>query len=386
MNDDIYTIISLLGEEDKSMWQNAMSPPIYQTSNFAYRSFEEFELAIKAERENSLYTRGVNPTVRLLEEKLAALQGTEDAICFASGSGGIAAAVITFCKAGDHIVIVKNSYSWTQKLLVNLLSRFGVSHTFVDGRNNDEVLQAFQPNTCMLIVESPTSFCFELQDIKYLTAQAHQRNCLVLADNSYASPLSRYPAECGVDLIAHSATKYISGHSDAVAGVICAKKKLCDEIFKGPYMTLGAALSPMDAWLLIRGLRTLPLRVKRCGETANELVNELSKYSDFMRVIYPHHPSHPQYLLAMEQMEQKMGMFSIDLFSASRDQIVRFINALEVFQMAVSWGSYESLVFPSALFEHNAFPPGTIRFSVGIEPVDVLYGDILKALKISGLV
>jgi cystathionine beta-lyase/cystathionine gamma-synthase len=381
MKDEIYSILSLLGEEDKTAWQRAMSPPIYQTSNFRYESFEAFEKAIQKERENSLYTRGQNPTVRLLEQKLAALQGTEDAICFASGSGAIAAAVICFCKAGDHIVIIKNSYSWTQKLVVNLLSRFGVSHTFVDGRNTNGVKSAFNENTRMLILESPTSFMFELQDVKALTEFAHSQKCKVMADNSYASPLSQFPAICGVDLITHSATKYISGHSDAVAGVICASKTDCDEIFKGPYMTLGAALSPFDAWLLIRGLRTLPLRIERVGQTAKELAEKLASMDEIKMVHYPHLPSHPQYQLAKEQIPMPLGMFSIELKDDSKQAVIRFCNQLRLFQMAVSWGSYESLVFPSALFETNPFPPGTIRFSVGIEPAAELYADIVQALR-----
>jgi cystathionine beta-lyase/cystathionine gamma-synthase len=379
LNDDFSYILSQLGEEDKSVWQGAMSPPIYQTGNFSYSSFAAFRDAIREERKNCLYSRGLNPTVRLLEQKLAALQGTEDALCFGSGSAAIAAAVIAFCKQGDHVVCVNFSYSWTQKLLRNLLSRYGVSSDFVNGSESSTVENAIRNDTRMLILESPNSFLFELQDLRALCQSAKSRGVMVLCDNSYAGPMNRFPAEIGVDLIAHSATKYISGHSDTIAGVLCGNKALLDVVFADPYMTLGAALSPFNAWLLLRGLRTLELRVDRSGNSALAIASWLQKRPEVKRVNYPWLVNHKQRELAIQQLGRPMGMFSFELKSGEARYVEEFCNSLSIFQMAVSWGGYESLVFPSALFDPNPFPEGLIRMSIGLENPDLLKEDLEKA-------
>lgn len=383
LHDDFSYILSLLGEEDKVAWQKAMSPPIYQTGNFSYSSFAEFRDAIREERKNSLYTRGLNPTVRLLEQKLAALQGTEDALCFGSGSAAIASAVVAFCRKGDHVICMNFAYSWTQKLLKNLLSRYGVEADFVNGTNTPEVVNAFRSDTRMLILESPNSFLFELQDVMVLCREAKSRGVMVLCDNSYAGPMNRFPVEAGADLIAHSATKYISGHSDTVAGVLCGSKALLDVVFADPYMTLGAALSPFNAWLLLRGLRTLEIRVERTGKSALTIAGWLETRPEVERVYHPWLESHPQHNLALQQMDRPMGMFSVVLRNKSNNYIERFCNALRIFQMAVSWGGYESLVFPSALFDPNPFPDGLIRVSIGLENPELLKEDLATALRLA---
>ena len=218
---DISYIINHLGEE-REKYFNAITPPVFQTSNFAFKNVEELRESIADEKNNFIYSRGNNPTIDILCKKIAALEGTEEALALASGMAAISSAVISFVNSGDHIVCVRNNYSWTNMLMTRFLPRFGVETTFVDGRDPGNFKKAIRKNTKIIYLESPNSLTFELQDIRAVAEIAKNAGLITLIDNSYSSPLTQSPAEMGIDVVLHSASKYLGGHSDIVAGIICA--------------------------------------------------------------------------------------------------------------------------------------------------------------------
>ena len=215
-------------------------------------------------------------------------------------------------KAGDHIVCVNNPYSWTHTLITKLLPRFGVTHTFVDGTSINNIAKAIQPNTSLLYLESPNSLTFECQDLEACAKLAKEHGLVTCIDNSYASPLYQNPIQMGIDIVIHTGTKYLNGHSDVVAGVICGTKSMIDRIFQLEYMTFGAILGPHDAAMMIRGLRTLELRLQRSSESCRKIVEFLEQHSKVERVLYPFLPSFPQHELARKQMRGS-GRFIFDL-------------------------------------------------------------------------
>ncbi|HQW87977.1 MAG TPA: PLP-dependent aspartate aminotransferase family protein, partial [Flavobacteriales bacterium] len=294
MDHDLSTILNHLGE-DRPHGFDAVVPPVVQSGNFAYPTVAAMRAVVQQEFDRPLYTRGHNPTVAMVRNKLAALEHAEDALLFSSGSAAIAAAVIAFTKAGDHVVCVHKPYSWTRKLLSELLVRFGVETTYVDGTDAVNYRRAIRPNTALLITESPNSLTFELQDLAAVAAIARENGIVTLCDNSYSSPLFQNPIDLGIDLVAHSGTKYLNGHSDVVCGVLAGSSAHMRQVMAHEFMTLGAAPSPHDAWLLMRGLRTLELRVHRSADSAERVARFLEAHPKVRRVHWPGLESHPQH-------------------------------------------------------------------------------------------
>lgn len=385
--EDLSYILNQLGEE-REKYFNAVSPPVIQTSNFCFPDLHRFREAFTDELEHHIYTRGNNPTVAILRKKLAALEGAEDALVLSSGSGAIAAAVISQVKAGDHIVCVQSPYSWTYALLTKFLSRFGVTHTFVDGKNTEEIAAAIQPNTRLLYLESPNSLTFEIQDIRACAELAKKKGLTTIIDNSYASPIFQNPIPYGIDIVVHSGTKYLNGHSDVVMGVICSSKKIIKQIFESELMTLGAILQAHDAALAIRGLRTLELRLHRSDKSARLLASRLASHPKVERVTHPLLPSYSQYELAQRQMRGTGGLFSAYFKVDDRKKMEAFVHKLNHFLLAVSWGGHESLIMPSVGFydipgrEDSQVPWNLVRFYVGLEDPEWLWQDLEKALKL----
>ncbi|MDP5170300.1 MAG: PLP-dependent aspartate aminotransferase family protein [Bacteroidia bacterium] len=383
---DLSYIINHLGE-DRDEYMGAAVPPIFQTSNFVFSNVTDMRAALIREMDQPFYTRGHNPTVATLRQKLAALEGSEECLVFSSGSAAIAAGLMSALQAGDHVVCVRKPYSWTNKLLTQLLPRFGVETTFVDGSDPEEYRRAIRPNTKLLYLESPNSLTFELQDIEAVVAIAKAHGLLTAIDNSFATPLNQQPILMGVDMVFHSASKYIGGHSDVVAGVMCCSRERAEIVFRGEYMTLGSIISPNDAWLLLRGLRTLPLRMERVAKTTPQVVAFLEAHPAVETVYYPFSPSHPQHELAMRQMKQPTGQFSIALRSDSVAEVDAFCDKLTYFMLAASWGGYESLAFPmsalvtSANYSGSVVPWNVVRFYAGLEDAEVLIEDLRQALE-----
>ncbi len=382
---DLYYIINELGEEREN-YLYSVAPPIFQTAMSCFPNVEAMRQSLANESETAFYTRGNNATTDILRKKMAAFEETEDALIFASGSAAIAAAVLSVVEIGDHIVCVQKPYSWTNKLLNQWLKRFGVSTTMIDGTNPENYEKAIQPTTKLFFLESPNSFTFELQDIEAVVKIAQKYNLTTILDNSYATPLNQKPVTMGVDMVVHSATKYLSGHSDTVAGILCGKKTHLKKVFESELMTIGGIVSPFNAWLILRGLRTLPIRMQRVAETTPQIVNFLASHPKVSRVYYPFHPSHPQFELAQRQMKAPTGQFSIELKAPNINAVERFCNSLKKFLLAASWGGYESLIFPACTLytsENYATAPfhwSLVRFYIGLEEPHLLIADLEQAL------
>jgi len=382
----ISEILNHLGE-DREKYFNAVSPPIIQSSNFAFKDIPSFRAAFLNELDSNLYTRGNNPTVGILRKKLAALEKAEDALVFSSGAGAIANAVIANVAAGDHIVCVNAPYSWTNKLISNFLARFHVEFTYVDGTDMQAIADAIQPNTKVLFLESPNSITFELQDLAACAKLAKEHNIVTIIDNSYTSPIFQNPIEHGIDIVVHSGTKYINGHSDVVVGVVCGTKKMIQKIFLSEYMTLGGIVSPHDASLVIRGLRTLELRMKQSDQSTHKIVQYLQAHPKVEKVIYPFADDFPQQELAKKQMTGCGGLFSVILKAERIEQVEDFYHRLNHFLLAVSWGGHESLAIPFCTFYNlgDNPPPAVswklIRFYIGLEDPDWLIADLEQALE-----
>jgi len=378
---DISYILNELGE-DREDYFRAIAPPIVQTSNFAFPKVDEMRKAFQDEYSTWLYSRGLNPTVDILRKKLAALDAAEDCLVFNSGAAAIFAAVLANVKSGDHILSVKNPYTWAQRMFEVILPRFGVTHSYIDGTDIRHFEEAIQPNTTVIYLESPNSWTYALQDLQAVAALAKARGIVTICDNSYCTPLYQQPCALGIDLSLQSATKYISGHSDVVAGVLSGSKTMIEKIFNSEYMNIGSGIQPFNAWLLIRGLRTLQARLERITKTTQILVVYLQQHPQVEQVIFPFSADFPQYALAKAQMKGACGLMTFVLKANSWQQIERFCEGVRHILMAVSWGGHESLIIPKlAGMEREAFDPANsehrmIRFYAGLEEADYLIQDL----------
>jgi cystathionine beta-lyase/cystathionine gamma-synthase len=382
---DISYILNQLGE-DRSDYYNAITPPIMQSSNFAFDTVASLRSAFTDEKAAHLYTRGNNPTVEILRRKVAALAGADDALILGSGAAAMSTAVISQVEQGDHIVCVRKPYSWTEKLCRIILSRFGVETTFVEGISPTDYIDAVRPNTKLFILESPNTFTYQLQDLKAISTFAKANNIITIIDNTYCTPIGQRCIEMGIDIEVHSASKYLNGHSDVIAGVIISSSPIISKIYKSEFMNLGAVISPYDAWLILRGLRTLPIRMKQIGETTQKVVSFLSQHPAVSSVLYPFSDSNPQLELAKKQMLWTGGLFSVHLRTGDISKIERFCESLTLFKMAVSWGGHESLIMPACAFyppDHTAprtYPPDLVRIYIGLEEPGSLIADLEQAL------
>ncbi|MBS0517009.1 MAG: aminotransferase class I/II-fold pyridoxal phosphate-dependent enzyme, partial [Proteobacteria bacterium] len=375
--------------EDRAAHRGAVSPPIYQSSIFAFPTVDAFRRVFRDEFGNTIYTRGNNPTVEVLRRKVAALEGAQDCLMFSSGAGAISAAVIASVAAGDHVICVARPYSWTRAVLRDLLGRFGVTTDFVDGTDTANFASAITPQTKLIVLESPNSMTYEQQDLAAVANLARAHGIRTLCDNSYATPLNQSPLALGIDMVAHSATKYLNGHSDVVAGALCASEAIVREVFKKAYMVCGAVMSPHDAWLMIRGLRTLAVRMERIARTTGEVLAFLQTHPKVEKVYCPHDVGNPQFGLTRTQLRGASGLLTVALRAPDVAGVERFCNALRRFLMTVSWGGYESLQFPvCAVYPADAplVPPAGgaglnyVRLSVGLEEPEALIADLRQAL------
>ena len=381
---DLSYIINELGEERENYF-NAVSAPIIQTSNFVFEKVDDLRLAFEDEMSGYLYSRGLNPTVEILRKKLAALDGAEDCLVFNSGAAAIFAGVLANVKSGDHIVSVHKPYTWAERMFDVILPRFGVTTTYIDGRRIENFEKAILPNTSLIYLETPNSWDFALQDLRAVAELAKAEGITTICDNSYCSPLHQRPVTMGIDLAMQTATKYISGHSDTLGGVLTGTHTMIKKIFDSEYLNIGSGIQPFNAWLLIRGLRTLPARFDRITETTKKLLEYLKKHPKVEEVIFPLDPAFPQYDLAKKQMNGACGLITAVLKVESRRQIVTFCESLRHILMAVSWGGHESLVMPKCAslvdteFDGNNREHKMVRFYFGLESPDYLIDDLENA-------
>ncbi|MFT3683052.1 MAG: PLP-dependent aspartate aminotransferase family protein [Ferruginibacter sp.] len=383
---DISYIINELGEE-REQYYNAVAPPIMQTSNFAFKKVDDLRKAFADEYSVYIYSRGLNPTAEILRKKLAALDNAEDCLLFNSGASAIFASVMANVKSGDHIVSVRKPYTWAQRLFTVILPRFGVTTTFIDGTDIGNFERAILPNTKLIYLESPNSWDYALQDLKAVAELAKSENIITICDNSYCTPLYQRPLDFGIDMTLQSATKYIGGHSDAVAGVLCGKRDMMEKIFNSEYMTAGNGITPFAAWLLIRGLRTLPMRLKQITESTRQLVDYLKQHSKVEEVLFTFDESFPQYELAKKQMQGACGLLSFIIKAERIEEIEKFCESLQHILMAVSWGGHESLILPRcAGVKPEHFNPANkghrmLRLYVGLEEPGYLIRDLERGFE-----
>lgn len=383
---DLSFIINELGE-DREQYYNAVAPPIMQTSNFAFNSVADLRKAFEDEMGGYLYSRGLNPTVDILRKKLAALDGAEDCLVFANGAAAIFAGVLANVKAGDHLISVRHAYSWAQKMFDVILPRFGVTTTYVDGRSLENFEKVRQSNTRFIYLESPNSFAFEVQPLKEIGAWAKQYNITSFIDNSYCTPLYQKPVEFGIDLCMQTATKYIGGHSDTLGGVLTGSKEMMRKIFESEFMTIGSGIAPFNAWLLLRGLRTLPARLDRVTKTTNEVLAYLKQHPKIEKLVFPFDEHFEQLELAKKQMSGACGLIRFSIKNGTIDRITRFCDSLQHILMAVSWGGHESLIMPKCAgikekdFDANNKEHQWVRLYCGLEEPSYLIADLEQALK-----
>jgi cystathionine beta-lyase/cystathionine gamma-synthase len=383
-NNDLSYILNELGE-DRDHYFGAVSPPIVQTSNFAFKKIADIREAFRDEFGGHLYSRGLNPTTDILRKKLAALDRAEDCLVFNSGASAIFASVFGNVKSGDHIVSVKKPYTWAQKLFDNVLVRFGVTTTYIDGTRIENFERAILPNTRIIYLESPNSWDYSMQDLPAVAELAKAEGIITIIDNSYATPLYMKPISMGIDMVLQSATKYIGGHSDVVAGVLTGKHDMMKKLFDNELLNMGNGISPFNAWLLIRGLRTLPARMERITATALKVLEYLRTHEQVESVLYPLDPQFPQYELAKSHLKAAGGLFTMIIRADSMDEVVTFCESLRHMLIAVSWGGHESLVLPKcASMEPSEFDASKpehrmIRFYIGLEEPAYLIKDLEQA-------
>ncbi len=383
---DISYILNEFAEERENYF-NAVSPPIMQTSNFIFNTVAEMRNAFADEYSTYLYSRGKNPTVDILRKKLAALDAAEDCLVFNSGAAAIFAAVLANVKAGDHIVSVDKPYTWAQKMFDNILPRFGVSTSYIDGTQIENFERAILPNTTVIYLESPNSWDYAIQDLKTIAELAKAENIITIIDNSYCTPLYQKPIEMGIDLSMQTATKYISGHSDTLGGVLSGSEAMMKRIFNSEFMTIGSGISPFNAWLLIRGLRTLPARLDRITASTKKVVDYLKQHPRVESVLFPFDETFPQYALAKQQMKGACGLLTFIIKAGHIQQIEKFCEDLQHIFMAVSWGGHESLIIPKC----SSIQPGEfnaankqhrmLRLYVGLEEADYIINDLDQAFE-----
>jgi methionine-gamma-lyase len=366
----------------------SVSPPIWQTTTFSAESAEHFYEIATATRPPEFYTRYGNPNHEQVEATLAELEGGEAALVTSSGMGAIFAAVLSQLSRGDHLVAQINHYAGATTLFRDVLPRWGIEVTTVEQTRADEFEAAVRENTKVIYVETPTNPLMQITDLRAVARLGKERGILTMADNTFATPLNQRPLELGIDVVVHSATKYIGGHHDATAGVVVASRELIEQTWRLALVS-GAVLSPFDAWLLLRGLRTLGLRVAQHNRNALALARFLEAHPQVERVHYPGLESHPQHELARSQMSGFTGMLSVDV-RGGYEGAERLVASLKLAKRAASLGGFETLVVhPAAMWSLQLSPEhrraagisdSLVRISVGLEDERDVIADFAQAL------
>lgn len=367
-----------------------LATPLYQTSTFVFDNAEQGAARFAGEQEGYIYTRLGNPTTRELEQKVAALEGMDDAAATATGMGAVAASTMAFLQHGDHLIASKAIYGCSFALFNHMFARYGIEVSFVDMTDHVAVAAALRPNTKMLFAETPINPNLVVLDLAFLGQFCQKHQLISVVDNTFLTPLLQQPAKYGIDIIIHSATKYLNGHGDVVAGIIVADREKIATIKMTTLKDMGATISPHDAWLIIRGLKTLAVRMERHCQNAQQVAEFLQAHPAVKDVYYPGLPSHPGYRFLGEQMQGAGGVLAFEL-NASLEQSRYFINQCRLLSLAVSLGDAESLIQHPASMTHSPYTPeerqmagisdGLIRVSVGLEHVADIIADLRQALE-----
>lgn len=369
----------------------ALSTPIYQTSTFVFDSAEQGAARFAGEEKGFIYTRLGNPTQEQLEDKIAVLEGGEAALAVASGIAAIASPIWTLCNTGDHIVSSDTIYGCTFALLSEQAKKFGIEVTFVDAKNPENIRKAMKSNTKLVYIETPANPTLDIIDIEATAKVAHENGAVLMVDNTFMSPYGQRPIELGADIVIHSATKYINGHGDVIAGLVIGKKEFIDQVrFVGVKDITGGCISPFNAWLIIRGVKTLGVRMDRHCQNAMKVARFLEKHPMVEKVVYPGLESHPQHELAKKQMKIFGAMISFEV-KGGVDAGRQLMNNVELCSLAVSLGDTETLIEHPASMTHSPVPreerlkagitDGLVRLSVGLENPEDIMADLDQAFK-----
>jgi cystathionine beta-lyase/cystathionine gamma-synthase len=375
------------GGADLHQKNGPLATPIYQTSTFAVSDNDQ---QVRATHTDMFYTRYGNPTHSVAEKAVAELEGADAARLFASGMGAITTSMLALLSSGDHIVAQRDIYGGATKFFTQWLPKLGIETTLVDTSEYDQHARAIRPNTRLLYLESPTNPLLRVVDLRQVTALAQQHNLITFIDSTFATPINQRPADFGVDLIMHSGTKYFAGHSDLICGIVAGRHDLIEKIHE-TRTTLGSTMDPHAAWLLLRGIKTLAVRVERQNENALRVAQFLAQHAKVRRVHYPFLEGHPQRALAREQMQGGGGVLSFEVEGTGEDAR-RLTEALRLFTLAPSLGGVDSLVTLPALTSHGMISAeqrqkmgvteNMIRLSVGIENAQDLIADLEQALRV----
>ena len=378
--------------DNRSAHQGAVNPPIYHTSLFTFPTMQAFLGRKRSDTSRHTYTRVSNPTIQALEQKIVMLEGAEGCIATASGMGAITAAVLSTVQTGDHALVADSCYGPTRELMDEVMAGLGVETTYFHP-DLDDLSDLLRPNTRLVYLESPGSQSFHVQDLARLSKQARMHGAVTIADNSWATPLYQQPHRLGVDIVVHSGTKYIAGHSDVVVGLITVGRSTeGGELLQRVRLVailLGATLGPAEAFLVQRGLRTLPVRMAQLQENGLTVARWLQAHHKVRRVLHPGLPDFPGHLLAKKQMSGWSSLFTVELHPpADSDQRHRFVDRLRLFSIGVSWGGYESLIIPllartptiAAQHERMGLSDDCYRLSIGLEDAEDLIADLERGL------
>jgi len=367
----------------------SLATPLYQTSTFIFDNAEQGAERFAGESEGYIYTRLGNPTTRQLEMRVAAMEGMEDAAATATGMAAVSGALLANLQCGDHIISSSAVYGCSFALMSHMLTKFGIEVSFVDMTEPENIIQAIRTNTKLVFLETPINPNLVVLDLEKILAITKKHQLISVVDNTFLTPVLQQPAKYGADIIIHSATKYLNGHGDVVAGVICSNSEMISHIKLTALKDIGATISPHDAWLILRGLKTLPIRIERHCNNAQALAEFLESHPNVAKVYYPGLKSHPGNKFIGNQMKAAGGVIAFEL-NTNLAGGSAFINRMSLFSIAVSLGDAESLIQNPASMTHSPYSEeerreagisdSLIRISVGLENVDDLMSDLKQSL------
>ncbi|MGD7053305.1 methionine gamma-lyase [Sutcliffiella horikoshii] len=374
---------------DSSIYQGSLAPPIFKTSTFSFQTAQQGENRFAGEEEGYIYSRLGNPTVKMLEERIAALENGEAGLAFGSGMAAVSAVLIALTKSNDHILCSQGIYGCTFGLLQLLKDKYNVSHSFCTMQTESEIREAIQPETTCIYVETPINPTMTLIDLELIVSIAKEKNIKVVVDNTFCSPYLQKPLDLGCDIVIHSATKYIGGHGDVIAGLIVGSKEMISEISMTTLKDIGGVMSPFDAWLLIRGLKTLHVRLDRHCDNAEYIFEQLEVHPMVEKVFYPGDKKSEAYPIMQKQMKKGGGLISFTI-KGGKEEAQRLLNELQLIKIAVSLGDAETLIQHPSTMTHAVIPKenrelmgitdSLLRLSVGLEGKEDIWQDLKQAL------
>ena len=388
MNIESFDTLAVHAGEDRTQNHGALSAPIYSASVFAFKDADDGAAIHNHEKDGYFYGRLGNPTQTALEKVTAELENGDDALAFASGMAAVSAAVLTLVKTGDHVVAPESMYSTATNFFHHLHDNFGIATTFINAANAGNYGNAIRDNTKIFWIETPSNPMVRITDIAAVTEIAKANGINTIADNTFATPYNQRPLDLGVDIVIHSATKYLGGHSDLSAGLMAGNKEIVEKARLSTTKLYGGNIAPQVAWLVMRGIKTLALRMERHNSNAFALANMLSAHPKVTAVHYPGLETHQNHDIAKRQMKGFGGMIGLDVGTVEAGKSL--LNGVKLCTLATSLGGVETIMQHSASMTHAALPPeerlkagvtdGLIRISVGIENIDDICEDIFGAL------